>query len=128
MLRRPQFSVWALAILILGICIGGNFFIQASSKSSSGQPTCNGQVMSPDEVCDVYVNGILDHTDSYNDRVQQAQNSSGGELLGGGVAVICVIILIVMTVSHRRKVAEYEAAVRVQAAQRAQNPTQRPMP
>lgn len=125
MLRRPQFSVWALAILILGICIGGNFFLQASGKSSSGQPTCNGQVMTSDDVCDVYVNGVLDHTDSYADRVQQAKNSSSGQFLGGAVAVICLIILIAMTVSHRRKVAEYEAAVRAQA-QRAQSPTQRP--
>lgn len=82
--------------------------------------------MTPDDVCDVYVNGILDHTDSYDDRVQQAQGSSSRQFLGGAAVVICVIILIAMTVSHRRKVAEYEAAVRAQAAQRAPNSTQRP--
>jgi hypothetical protein len=114
MSRKPQFPAWALVLLLLGLCIGGVFAVQGAGKSS-GTPTCAGEAMQPGDTCDVYVNGILDHTDTYEDRVQQAQNAPQGALVGGGVAAVCLIILIAMVVSYRRKVATYEAAQRAQA-------------
>ena len=35
--------------------------------------TCNGQVMSPGDVCDVYENGVLVRTDTYEERLAAAQ-------------------------------------------------------
>ena len=37
-------------------------------------PMCDGKVMQPDDVCDVYINGQLDHTDTYEDRVTKNEH------------------------------------------------------
>ncbi len=109
--RRPKISN-LLTVFVLGVLLAWGFFQLIGSSSS--EPMCNGEVMSPGDTCIVFDNGSS-HTDTYEDRVQQAQSAASfrpilialagiGSLLffGGGIWMI---------VSYQRKLAAYDAAV-----------------
>ena len=114
MLQKPRLNVRILVVTFLfGALLG---WASIAQLSPSGQvPTCNGQAMSPGDLCDVYVNGLLDHTDSYDDRLHQAQSAPTMGVVLGIVALGIFALGIWMIVVYRRKMASYNEAMQRQA-------------
>lgn len=84
--RSGCMSSIAVLLVIFGILqlvlyFNPNIVVNATatpeSQTQAVQPTCNGQPMSPGDVCDVYENGVLVRTESYEDRLGAAQSVSG---------------------------------------------------
>jgi hypothetical protein len=72
-------SFIAVLLIIFGIVqlviyFNPNIVVNAAAAVQDVQPTCNGEPMSPGDVCQVYENGVLVRTESYEDRLA----STGG--------------------------------------------------
>lgn len=112
MLRKPRLDIRTLlSVFVIAVVLG---VFSLNLLQSHQQPTCDGQVMSPGDTCDVYTNGQFSHTDTYEDRVQQAQNDP----LWGGLAGVGSLALFGlgtwMIVSYWRKRTAYEEIVQRQ--------------
>ncbi len=110
--RRPRLKLSNLfAVFVLGGFLAWGFFQLAGS--TDGQPTCNGKVLSPGDSC-IVIDNEGSHTDTYEDRVQQANSEAKArpflEALAGIGSLLFFGAGIWMIVSYRRKAAAYEAA------------------
>lgn len=80
--RLGCLSFIAVLLIIFGIVqlviyFNPSIVANATAAVQNVQPTCNGEPMSPGDVCEVYENGALVRTDSYEDRLAAAQGSDG---------------------------------------------------
>lgn len=110
--RRPRLKISnLLAVFVIGGFLAWGFLQLAGS--SSNEPTCNGEVMSPGDTCVVF-DSEGSHTDTYEDRVQQAQSTANARPIFEALAGVGALLFfgggIWMIVSYRRKSAAYEAA------------------
>lgn len=87
--RSGCMSTIAVLLVVFGILqlvlyFNPNIVVNATatpaSQTQAVQPTCNGQPMSPGDVCDVYENGVLVRTETYEDRLAAVQEPGANPL------------------------------------------------
>jgi flagellar basal body-associated protein FliL len=82
-----------LALFVLGLVL--ILAVYPGNPDNTSAPKCNGETMSPGDICDEYVNGGLTHSDSYQDMLHQQQASHPVALVAGIIAIaIAVLVLI----------------------------------
>lgn len=74
-----------LALVVFGLVMIIGVFPAHPNDTSA--PTCDGATMSPQDVCDEFVNGIMSGSSTYQDMVHQQQESHPAALVVGIVAL-----------------------------------------
>lgn len=112
-----------LVVLLFGgmIACSINAAVSAGMAEHVGPPMCDGKVMQPDDVCDVYINGRLDHTDTYDDRVAQNQQNATNPVIFSIIVVVVLFVIALFMIKRIRELAVIKKRL-------AQSTPERPLP
>ena len=103
--RRSSGKSLAWAVITLLVMLGFGFLlifaIGAGHPDDNSAPTCDGQAMTPDDVCDVWTNGSLT-TYSYQDELDRRHNGSPGLRIAGMVLIGFTLIITIPVLRANR--------------------------
>ena len=88
-----------LALIGLGLLL--IFAIGAGHPDDNSAPTCDGQAMTSDDVCDVWTNGNLS-TYSYQDEMDRQHNGSPGLRIAGMVLIGFTLVIAIPVLRTNR--------------------------
>jgi hypothetical protein len=96
-----------LVVLLFGgmIACSVNAIWSAGLAQHISPPMCDGKVMQPDDVCDVYINGQLDHTDTYEDRVTKNEHDATNPVIFSSIIVVVLFVIALFMIKRIRELA-----------------------
>ncbi|MGF1429877.1 hypothetical protein [Kitasatospora sp. LaBMicrA B282] len=92
--RRSGMSLLVAVVGLLGVlALGLAMVIGAQPRpNDTSAPSCGGQTMNTDQVCDEYTNGIRTSTSYYQDMVDERNHGDTGVVVAGGVATAAALL------------------------------------